>query len=80
MNDRRKSAPLGPAGWAAMIVLIGLLGAAAWYAVHAWLKLSGVAMSATGWLFLVLGIVVTVGVGAGLMWLVFYSSRHDYDR
>jgi hypothetical protein len=29
---------------------------------------------------MILGVVVTLGVGGGLMWLVFYSSRHDYDR
>jgi len=33
-----------------------------------------------GWFFLVLGIVFTIALGAGLMALVFYSSRHDYDR
>jgi hypothetical protein len=37
-------------------------------------------MSGFGWLFLVLGVVVTCGLGAGLMGLVFYSSRHDMDR
>ena len=80
MDDKRRNAPLGVAGWAALLVLMGLLAVAGWYAVHAWLALSGVAMSGAGWLFLVLGVVVTVAVGAGLMWLVFYSSRHNYDQ
>jgi hypothetical protein len=37
-------------------------------------------MSVWGWTFMVLGVVVTTGLGAGLMALVFYSSRHDMDR
>ena len=42
--------------------------------------MSGVQMSGFGWTFLVLGVVVTIGLGAGLMALVFYSARHDMDR
>jgi len=42
--------------------------------------MAGVHMSGWGWTFLILGIVVTIGLGAGLMALVFYSSRHDMDR
>ena len=42
--------------------------------------MAGVHMSGWGWFTLVLGIVVTIGLGAGLMALVFYSSRHDYDQ
>ena len=78
-GDRKKS-PLGAAGWIALIVLAGFLAAAIWYAIHGWLALSGVAISGLGWLFLTLGIVATVGVGVVLMGLVFYSSRHRYDR
>jgi len=60
-------------------VLLGFLVAAGVYAVDAWRSLSGVAISG-GWrLFLVLGVVFTLAVGGGLMALVFYSSRHDYD-
>ena len=71
---------LSPAGWVAILVLVGLLGVSLWYAIRVWTSMAGVHMSGWGWLFLVLGVVVTVGLGAGLMGLVFYSSRHDYDR
>lgn len=64
----------------ALPVLIAFLVAAVVYAVVAWDALGAVPMSGLGWLFLVLGIVCTVAIGAGLMWLVFYSSHHDYDR
>jgi ABC-type multidrug transport system permease subunit len=71
---------LSVAGWVAIAVLLALLVAAIWYAVQVWISMSGVHMSVWGWTFLVLGVVVTTGLGAGLMALVFYSSRHDMDR
>jgi len=33
-----------------------------------------------GWFFIVIGILFTLGLGGGLMALVFYSSRKDFDR
>ena len=77
-NDQKS--PLSAAGWIALAILLGLLLASVWYAVQVWTAMSGVQMSGWGWTFLVAGIVVTVGLGAGLMALVFYSSRHNYDQ
>jgi len=71
--------PIGPAGWIAIAVLGGLLAWALWYAVHAWTALSGVDISPAGWVFMALGVIVTFAVGAGLMALVFYSSREGKD-
>jgi hypothetical protein len=71
---------LGPAGWIALGVLAIFLVWAIWYGVHTWNALSDVAMSTTGWVFLVMGVVVTIAVGAGLMALLFYSNRKNYDR
>lgn len=79
-RDDTASTRLGPAGWIAIGVLFFFLGWAGWYAVHVWMAMSGVAMSPLGWVFMILGAVVTFGVGAGLMWLLFYSSRHHYDQ
>ena len=67
-------------GVVAVLVMVGLLGWAGWYAVSSWNAMSGVKMSPLGWIFMGLGVVVTFLVGAGLMALVFYSSRHDMDR
>jgi len=78
--ENKGKAGLSPAGWIAILVLVGLFGASLWYAIKVWTAMAGVHMSGWGWLFLGLGVVVTVGLGAGLMALVFYSSRHDYDR
>ena len=74
------SARLGPAGWIAIGVLFFFLVWAGWYAVHVWMAMAGVAMSPMGWVFMALGAVVTFAVGAGLMGLLFYSSRHHYDQ
>jgi len=71
---------LSPAGWVAILVLLGLFGGSLWYAIQVWTSMAGVRMSGWGWLFLGLGVVITIALGAGLMGLVFYSSRHNYDR
>jgi hypothetical protein len=78
--EKKDKTGLSPAGWITILVLAGLFGLSLWYAIKVWTAMAGVHMSGWGWLFLVLGVVVTVGLGAGLMALVFYSSRHDYDR
>jgi hypothetical protein len=72
--------PLSAAGWLALAVLAAFFLVSLWYAVKVWSSMAGVQMSGWGWTFLVLGVVVTIGLGAGLMALVFYSSRHDMDR
>ncbi len=54
-----------------ILILLGLLAWAGWYALGAWNAMAGVHMSPLGWLFMVLGVVVTFLVGAGLMALVF---------
>jgi len=76
MKERR----LGPGSWIAISVLLGTLAWTLWYAVNAWQSMPGVQISGLGWFFLVLGVVVTLLLGAGLMGLVFYSSRNNYDR
>ena len=78
--QNRPSSRLSAAGGVAIIVLLGLLGWAIWYAMGAWAAMRAVHMSVLGWVFLSAGIVVTFLLGAGLMALVFYSSRHDLDR
>ena len=79
-DDPPRSNRLSAAGWLTLAILAALLAAAIWYAARSWSDMAGVHMSGLGWTFLVLGIVVTFAVGAGLMGLVFYSSRHNYDR
>jgi hypothetical protein len=82
MDDSNKttSRKLGFGGWLAIAVLLGFLIAAIVYAVQAWNAMSGVQVSPLGWLFMAMGIFFTIAVGGGLMALVFYSSRHNYDQ
>ena len=78
LKDRKSQ--LSAAGWLALVVLAAFFVISLWYAVRVWTSMAGVHMSGWGWLFLVLGVVVTIALGAGLMALVFYSARHDMDR
>lgn len=49
------------------------------YVIFAWSRTSSVALSAHGIAALVIGVVLTLAIGAGLMALVFYSARKGYD-
>lgn len=67
------------AGMIGLAILVGLLFASGYYAFHIWTSIE-TEMSGWGWGMLILGVVITTLVGAGLMVLVFYSARHDMDR
>ena len=45
-----------------------------------WSGISDSEISPAGWFAMGLGIVVTLALGIGLMFLVFYSNRHGYDE
>ena len=62
-----------------IVALAALLGLAVYAAVEVWTALEGTAISTHGWIALGAGVVVTFGLGAGLMFLVFYSNRRGYD-
>ena len=65
---------------AVIVVLCGLLVAAIATTVWAWRRIGEVQISGHGYVALVLGAVVAFAVGAGLMALVFFSSRRGYDE
>ena len=59
---------------AAVVLLVGIVIAGVW---------SGIGdseISTAGWLAMGFGVVVTLGLGVGLMALVFISSRRGYDE
>jgi hypothetical protein len=60
-------------------VLIGLLVASTTVAVWIWFEIGEVAISNHGLAALALGAILTFGLGAGLMTLVFVSNRRGYD-
>lgn len=70
--------------WLLAVVLFGMLVAAAWAAISAWMSMDaaggGGQISWQGIVALVVGAIGTLVVGVGLMALVFYSSRHRYDE
>jgi len=80
MPDKSPRTPLSSAGWLALGVLFGFLAAALWYGIYVWDALGEVHLSSFGWFALIAGSLITIGVGAGLMALVFYSNRKDFDR
>jgi hypothetical protein len=49
-------------------------------AVYLWLSLGDVEMTPAGYFALVGGGLATLGLGAGLMGLVFYSNRNGFDE
>ena len=48
--------------------------------VYAWVALGDTGMTAGGYLAVVLGALGTIGLGGGLMALLFYSNRAGYDE
>jgi hypothetical protein len=80
MPDKPSHAPLSSAGWLALGVLIGFLAVSIWYAIYTWGAIGDAQLSGFGWFALIAGSVITIGVGGGLMALIFYSNRNDFDR
>ena len=63
----------------AVAVLLGFLALAVYVSVSVWIGLGEVEISGGGIAALVLGTLFTLALGGGLMFLVFYSSRHGHD-
>lgn len=60
-------------------VLLALLAAAAAVGWWAWAELADIEMSMHGYVALAIGVVATLGLGMGLMWLVYFSHRRGFD-
>lgn len=67
-------------GWALIFVLGALLIATVGIACAGWALAPGTVVPASGFVALTFGVLFSLAVGIGLMALVFYSSRHDYDE
>jgi nitrate reductase gamma subunit len=77
-DEKKRAVPLS--GWIGIGILCLFLVVSIWFAVEAWERAAGVAVSTNGKIAMLLGIVVTALLGAGLMALVFWSNRKGYDR
>ena len=71
---------LSPAGIITLAVLFALLAGAIVYAVHAWQAMDGVEMSTAGWVFLIMGVVVTVAAGFAIAILGALGSAIAGDK
>ena len=62
------------------VPLLAILVGAGWFAIGAWLTISGPSVPASGYIAMAAGVAFSLVVGCGLMALVFYSNRHGYDE
>ena len=63
-----------------LLSLLVLLAASLYYAYGLWVAVDAPDMPAGLYVAMGLGVLFSVVVGAGLMALVFYSSRRGYDE
>jgi hypothetical protein len=70
----------GVAGWTALAILGACLGGAVWFAFYGWTLVDGTDISEAGMIALLLGVVFSMALGAGLMALLFWSHRQGFDR
>ena len=61
---------------ATAVIVLGAVLALVW---SMWSAIGDADISASGWVALVLGVLVALGLGFGLMALVFFSNRRGYD-
>jgi fluoride ion exporter CrcB/FEX len=61
-----------------LIALTAMLAASLYYAYGLWVAVEA-DMPAGLWVAMILGVLFSIVIGAGLMGLVFYSSRRGYD-
>jgi hypothetical protein len=59
----------------AVVVMLGVVTESA----GVWRSLGASEISLAGWLAMGLGVLFSLGLGIGLMALVFFSNRHGYD-
>lgn len=66
-----------------LVPLFALLAASVWFAGSSWVHLGGgdfPPIPLWGWVAIAAGVLFSLGIGVGLMALMFYSSRHGYDE
>jgi hypothetical protein len=66
--------------WIAVAIALAVVAGAGAVVASLWSAVGDARISAAGWLAMALGIVLTLGLGIGLMALVFISSRRGYDE
>jgi flagellar basal body-associated protein FliL len=70
----------GKGGTIAVVIgAVFFTGLAAWVAWYGWTA-TDAEMSIHGWIALVLGVVFSIGLGVGLMMLMFHSHKSGHDQ
>jgi hypothetical protein len=81
-NDSRRKRPIGVGTVITLTVLLGLLVLAGAFLLVGWETPEagpGSEMSTNGYIAMALGVLFTMALGGGLMFLMFYSNRHGRD-
>ena len=73
-------ARLGVGSWVILIVLVSLLFGTGVVVYLGWQLADGVDVPISGYVAMVVGVIVSLAVGFGLMALIFYSSRKGDDE
>ncbi len=68
------------ASWIAVAIAVCVVAAVGAVVADLWTDVGESGISAAGWAAMALGVLVTLGLGVGLMSLVFISSRLGFDE
>jgi hypothetical protein len=63
----------------AVAIAVAVMAVIIAFAVVNWHEIGETGIDLNGWIALILGVLVTVGLGVGLMTLIFISNRRGYD-
>jgi hypothetical protein len=66
--------------WIAVAIAAAVVIAVIAAVVGLWSQVGNVDISVGGWIAMGLGVLFALGLGIGLMALVFFSNRHGYDE
>jgi hypothetical protein len=66
--------------WAALVIALAVVAAVVVVVSNLWASVGDTRISTVGWLAMAFGILATLGLGIGLMTLVFISNRRGYDE
>jgi ABC-type multidrug transport system permease subunit len=66
--------------WVAVAISAAVIVAVIVAITRLWSGIGDSEISPAGWVAMALGIILTLGLGIGLMTLVFISSRRGYDE
>jgi hypothetical protein len=80
LNPARNLAELNLSAWATILILGAFLIATAALAYVGWTSAGSTVVPVSGYVAMAFGVLFSLVVGIGLMALLFYSSRYDYDE